>query len=469
MEINNLSEIVEFNSSFKTAINLYLSLNKTDKVLNYIPTKSSVRFMDEYLEAVIEKKEHATLLVGPYGKGKSHLLLVLLAILSLQRNNDNLKIINQIKSKIKAVEDIGEKTAADIDKVWRNNGFLPVIINDTTGNLNQSFLVALSEALKRANLDSLVPDTYFSEAIKRIEEWESEYPDTYDAFEKALKKKGLDVKTIRAGMRKYSAEALGVFEKIYPSLTAGSSFNPLATSDVIPLYKSVSEKLVEDYSYSGIYIIFDEFSKFIEGLDGTNAGNTMKLLQDMCELAEDSSNAQIYITMVAHKSIKEYGKYLSADIINAFTGIEGRILEKFFVTSSKNNYELIRSAIVKKQDRIKDIPGIDKVFGEESVLNYYSVPAFKSNFSCEDFENIILKGCYPLNPIAAYLLLNVSEKVAQNERTLFTFISNDEPNSLARYVSEHDQSNGWVIGADLIYDSEPSMHFQSVLTMKRRK
>lgn len=452
MEINNLSEIVEFNSSFKTAINLYLSLNKTDKVLNYIPTKSSVRFMDEYLEAVIEKKEHATLLVGPYGKGKSHLLLVLLAILSLQRNNDNLKIINQIKSKIKAVEDIGEKTAADIDKVWRNNGFLPVIINDTTGNLNQSFLVALSEALKRANLDSLVPDTYFSEAIKRIEEWESEYPDTYDAFEKALKKKGLDVKTIRAGMRKYSAEALGVFEKIYPSLTAGSSFNPLATSDVIPLYKSVSEKLVEDYSYSGIYIIFDEFSKFIEGLDGTNAGNTMKLLQDMCELAEDSSNAQIYITMVAHKSIKEYGKYLSADIINAFTGIEGRILEKFFVTSSKNNYELIRSAIVKKQDRIKDIPGIDKVFGEESVLNYYSVPAFKSNFSCEDFENIILKGCYPLNPIAAYLLLNVSEKVAQNERTLFTFISNDEPNSLARYVSEHDQSNGWVIGADLIYD-----------------
>ena len=42
MKVNDLSEVIEFNSSFKTAINLYLSLNKTDKVLSYIPTKSSV-------------------------------------------------------------------------------------------------------------------------------------------------------------------------------------------------------------------------------------------------------------------------------------------------------------------------------------------------------------------------------------------------------------------------------------------
>ncbi len=61
MRVHSMGEAIEVNSSFKTAINLYLSLNKTDKVLNYIPTKSSVRFMDEDLDAVIAKKEHATL------------------------------------------------------------------------------------------------------------------------------------------------------------------------------------------------------------------------------------------------------------------------------------------------------------------------------------------------------------------------------------------------------------------------
>ena len=79
----SLKDIISFNGNFKTAINLYLSLNKTDKVLSYIPTMSSVRFLGEYANAVLKNKEQATLLVGPYGKGKSHLLLVLLAVLSV--------------------------------------------------------------------------------------------------------------------------------------------------------------------------------------------------------------------------------------------------------------------------------------------------------------------------------------------------------------------------------------------------
>lgn len=452
MEINNLGEVIEFNSSFKTAINLYLSLNKTEKVLNYIPTKSSVHLIDEYMQAVLGKKEHATLLVGPYGKGKSHLLLVLLAVLSLERTPENEKIINQLKGKLKGVEEIGNKACSDVEKIWRSKRFLPVVINDTKGDLNQAFLGALSDALKRENLEELAPDTFFSEAIRRTEEWEKDYPETFKAFSKALKTKSYDIEKLRTDLKMFSKDALDIFKEIYPKVTAGSTFNPLATSDVLPLYRSVSDVLVEDYGFAGIYIVFDEFSKFIEGLDGTRAGHTMKLLQDMCELAADSSNTQIYLTMVAHKSIKEYGKYLSQEIINAFTGIEGRILEKYFVTSSKNNYELIRNAIVKKEDRMKLIPGIDKYIGEEALINYYQLPAFKSNFSKEDFKSIILEGCYPLNPIAAYLLLNISEKVAQNERTLFTFISNDEPNSLARFVSEHDSQSGWVIGADLVYD-----------------
>lgn len=452
MEINNFGEVIEFNGSFKTAINLYLSLNKTEKVLNYIPTKSSVHFMDDYMQAVIGKKEHATLLVGPYGKGKSHLLLVLLAVLSLKRTSENEKIVNQLKSKLKGVEEIGNKACSDVEKIWKSKRYLPVIINDTKGDLDQAFLRALSDALKRENLEELAPDTFFSEAIRRTEEWEKDYPETFKVFLERLKDKSYSIVKFRNDLKLFSKEALNTFKEIYPKVTAGSTFNPLSTSDVLPLYRSVSDILVENYDYTGIYIVFDEFSKFIEGLDGKNAGYTMKLLQDMCELAADSSNAQIYLTMVAHKSIKEYGKYLSQEIINAFTGIEGRISEKYFVTSSKNNYELIRNAIIKKEDKLKLIPGIKMYIGEDALINYYQLPAFRTNFSKADFESIILRGCYPLNPIAAYLLLNISEKVAQNERTLFTFISNDEPNSLARFVSEHEAKSGWVIGADLIYD-----------------
>ena len=36
-KLNSLNDIIKFNSSFKTAVNLYLSLNKPEKVLGYIP------------------------------------------------------------------------------------------------------------------------------------------------------------------------------------------------------------------------------------------------------------------------------------------------------------------------------------------------------------------------------------------------------------------------------------------------
>ena len=102
-KIHCLNEIVGFDESFKSSINLYLNLNNRDKVLRYIPTKSSVSFLNEYLNAVRNNKEQASLIIGPYGKGKSHLLLVLLAIVSMERSSANTEIVERLIEKIKSV------------------------------------------------------------------------------------------------------------------------------------------------------------------------------------------------------------------------------------------------------------------------------------------------------------------------------------------------------------------------------
>ena len=57
------------------------------------------------------------------------------------------------------------------------------------------------------------------------------------------------------------------------------------------MYKNIADKLVETKGYSGLYIVFDEFSKFIEGQEKVHSGNNMKLLQDICELANASKGA----------------------------------------------------------------------------------------------------------------------------------------------------------------------------------
>ena len=80
------SELIEVNEGFQASVNLEYDLNKISKVRSYIPTEQSVRVLGAFLRSYYyntESQNRATVLIGPYGRGKSHLLLVLSALTSL--------------------------------------------------------------------------------------------------------------------------------------------------------------------------------------------------------------------------------------------------------------------------------------------------------------------------------------------------------------------------------------------------
>lgn len=127
MAVTKLSQIVKLNGSFRNSINLYLNLNKKEKIDSYIPTKSSLNILKRYVGSVIKNKDHSTILIGSYGKGKSHLLLILLAIVSMQRTKENNEIVKSLLKKIRMVD---EETFEIVSSVWNKKGrFLPVIIS----------------------------------------------------------------------------------------------------------------------------------------------------------------------------------------------------------------------------------------------------------------------------------------------------------------------------------------------------
>lgn len=395
-KINSLRDIIQFNSNFKTAINLYLSLNKAEKVLGYIPTKSSVSFLGEYLKAVLENKEQATLLVGPYGKGKSHLLLVLLAVLSMKKTPESESAINELIDNVSKTDEVGERVSEYIGQVWDKKRFLPVLITDTTGDLNQAFLYGLNDALKRDGLLDLAPETYYSIALDRIDDWEQNYFETYKMFERELTQNGMSIAELKTDLKQYSQKTLILFKEIYPKVTAGSEFNPMALADALPLYKSVSEKLVDEYGYSGIYIVFDEFSKFIEGQNNIAAGTNMHLLQSMCELATDSKNAQgmdvysdqdvaskvvkavtdVYMENWNTGSLEEFVEALtsvknevesirddsvSGELELKFIGRNGETIKKLYSYADENTGSILRNVIEDTLDEYDDLSVNDRV------------------------------------------------------------------------------------------------------------
>lgn len=452
--------MIAADGKFRKSVNLHLDLKDYDRIAGYIPTRSSVSLLKQYLKNTAQNTtEKATVLIGPYGKGKTHLMLALLTILQKADSGQ----ARLLKRKIAEAD----REAGDyIDKIDRERKpFFPVLVYSAGGEgLHTAFVRSLYMALEEAGIRELAPDSYFDEALKAVDQWKREYPDTYYEYLSLLPEYGWDAAEFGKAIRAYREDALTVFEKLYPRLTSGSKFQPYPESDVLRFYESVNRQLTEKHGYEGMFLVFDEFGKYLEGCREKGFFSDMKVLQDMCELANASSREQFHIALIAHKSVHEYGRDLTREMKNAWKGVEGRLKEYLFVMSSRNQYELIGAAIRKKGAFARQYPMEGRFRNrKETVRESYLLPVFSALFSREEFEEILGKGCYPLAPAAAYLLASVSEKAAQNERTIFTFLANDEHGSLARFIQSYAGGCDICAGAELVYD-----YFQTLLRRSDR-
>lgn len=447
-------EIVQINKKFQKSINIRLDNNQPEKIAGYIPTRASVQVLKIYLKQFVnEGGMKSTILIGPYGKGKSHMLLVLLALVSKKNQESSNR---QMKQMLEAVtKKLGEKDKEAGEYagilVKERQYFLPILISGVHSDFGRALLLALREGLSREGLKEIIPDTYFEEAKKIILQWKNIYPDTYKTFLKYLHKEKKSETAFLRALEQYDQNELNFFREIYPLLTAGSVFEPMVQMDEISLFRSVNEKLCKDYGYKGMVIVFDEFSKFVEGYPKERFASAMEQLQNICELANNSQKEKLHVILVAHKAMKEYKNNLPNQVLNAYMGVEGRLSEVYFTTSLKNSYELIQNVIIKNSKLFKEKVSNTKQF-QEMKESAYRLPYFHSMFTEEEFQTIVAEGCFPLTPVAAYLLLKISEKAVQNERTVFTFLTNEEPHSLLHFLEQQKTFHGNYVTAGEVYD-----------------
>lgn len=444
------SELIQISQGFQASVNLEYDLNKIEKVCGYIPTDQSVKILDAFLRSYYynsEPRNRATVLVGPYGRGKSHLLLVLAALTSLDLRivdeNDSTRIRQIQYDLCDKIARVNAETGALAREIVDSNiRTLPVIVNSNTTDINQAFLVAISDALRKAGLDNLLPSTYFEEALPVIDKWETSFQQMYAQLCEELKKYKTTVADLKVGLRQYDQSAYDLFCKCHTSITS-ADFNPLINMDVVKLYQSMAHALQEQQTgYCGITVIFDEFSKFLEAnLDKSKMLN-FKIIQDMAEAATRSGKNQLHFTCITHKEILDYSTS------DSFKTVEGRFRKLRFVASSEQSYELISNALEKQpaytafQERYAD--EFSEVATESARLTLFQ------DLSEEAYQQRLVYGCFPLAPLTAYALLRISELVGQNERTLFTFLTQNESYSLGKFLGE-DIEGFHVMTVEYIY------------------
>ena len=225
------------------------------------------------------------------------------------------------------------------------------------------------------------------------------------------------VSALKAGVERFWNRRPGFYETIC------SWEDTPTTSDVIDVLRVIQKHLAANFKKpTGILIIIDELGKFLEYEARHSDSDGVYLLQEIAEQAYKGSSANIYLFTLSHQSFEQYASSLSKKQKDEWAKIQGRFENVPYIEPVEQTLKIVAHAIVASGQIPRSVAKrIDRTV---SVLN--DMEALPHGFG-EEKAGDLFRRCYPLHPSTALILPLLCQKMAQNERTLFSFIGSEEP------------------------------------------
>ncbi|MFA7107528.1 MAG: hypothetical protein WC162_00125 [Sphaerochaetaceae bacterium] len=430
-----MKDNIKIRSNYRPSTNLFFDKGNCGLVEGYIPTSETLDLLDFLLQPVLYSGSgtvRAHLLTGAYGKGKSYSVLIALALLQNTISKD-------IKENL--IEAISKKDLLLANKLSKigepgSSKLLPVLVKGGFSSLSLALSSALVNALEENEIDNIVLYSSFSSALEAIKLWKRKYKSAFETFKNIIKEETtLSFNDFLTNLIKHDEKVLKLFMKIYPQITNGSKFIEISEFQVLEDYKKVSKAIVS-HGYSGLFIVYDEFSKFLESIKNEMSEGDIKLLQDLAELANSSGmKTQIHLLLISHKIPVSY--FNDSHSINEWEAISGRFNIKDIYGNYEQEYEIIEGMLRIDDDYIGRI-----LLEERKIKDYDNLKksCVRNDMFSDCLFERVARNCYPIHPITLYALPKLSEKIAQNERSIFTFMIAQGPFSLQSFINKSTTS-----------------------------
>ena len=258
----------------------------------------------------------------------------------------------------------------------------------------------------------------------------------FQSFQKSEKTKLLPV-----FINGYEGDIETVFkQRLKQSLLEKKISHKKRKKDTLEFYLSVLETL-KTKGYSGLFVIYDEFGKYLEKGVHNPTDLNIQFLQNFAEFCNRSGEKQCHLMLITHLSVSQYASQLPIHTQQEWAKIEGRFQESAFYDKNADYYKVISSVFTKNISTTRPVLAKKYKTFIDKYLSNFKAEAFEGFIDLKDIKSLLLS-CFPLHPSVLALLPHLSKKVAQNERTLYTFLTRDENNSLKRFLDNQfkDQS-----------------------------
>ena len=172
-----------------------------------------------------------------------------------------------------------------------------------------------------------------------------------------------------------------------------------------------------------LFILLDEFGKFLEYAGKHNPENELYFIQQLSEFCNNPKHNIVLITTV-HQSFESYAYALTSTQKQEWTKVKGRFREITFNEPVEQLLFLASEYVSANFDKKASKGQI-----EQSLKLAETTKAFKFN---KDFVKEIANKLFPLDILSANVLTLSLQRYGQNERSLFSFLESTDHTSLTK-------------------------------------
>ncbi len=198
--------------------------------------------------------------------------------------------------------------------------------------------------------------------------------------------------------------------------------NLLQATEITDLFKSAT-LAINGKGGNGLLLVVDELGKFLEYAAQHPTQGDVFVLQTLAEFATRSDPAPLLLLTILHQAFEQYANKLAKSQQEEWAKIQGRFEDIAFVEPTEQVLRLVGSAIEKTEE------------SETRNLSPLIKFGLKPNQLTEDEFSELMRNCLPLHPTVALIIDSIFRRFAQNERSLFAFLSSNEPYGLQDFLS----------------------------------
>jgi len=385
-----LDRIVQVNGRFARSVSVLRDSSRPESLAGYVLTPTGRDVLRRISCALSgETAVRAWSLTGPYGTGKSAFANFVVQLLA---GDDNIR--DRARRFLAAEDkDAYESLFAKGGRLARRAGRLcAVLVTGSRRSLARALVEGLREALKQAGT--------------------------------------------QARPRQLLKKLSGLAEQPSPP-----------ASDVARLYEEASEFIAERGPESGLLLVIDELGKFLEFHANSQEQGDVFVLQELAEVATRAKCPFLFLTIL-HQSLDRYAEHLSSAQRAEWAKVQGRFEDIAFEERTEQLLRLSAQAICHEgpEEELKALRKLAKGAAHDAL----SLGLRAGSMSEGDLRKS-LSACYPLHPLAAMVLGPLFRQLAQNERSLFAFLSSSEPFGFREFLAQNSLRSG-AYRLDQLYD-----------------